>query len=64
MANRGRIRVDGECVRRSVIICSFQFVNIVQNSRRDADGQNGQLADGFVPGSPGHVDNDSAVQLD
>ena len=24
----------------------------------------GQLADGFVPGSPGHVDDDSAVQLD
>ena len=53
-----------EAFERWVIVFSFQLVNIVQDSRWDADGQHGQLADGFVPGSPGHVDDDSAVQLD
>ena len=57
-------RLDEKFARRSIIIWSFQLMDIIQNSRWDADGQHGQLADGFVPRSPGHVDDDAGVQLD
>ena len=46
------------------IFFSFQFVNIVEHTGRDADGQNGQLADGFVPGPSRNVNHDATVQLD
>jgi hypothetical protein len=39
-------------------------MNVVQNSRWDANRQDRQLADRFMPGSPRHVDHDSLMQLD
>src|SRR5262249_18951622 len=43
---------------------SFHFMDVIQDSRWYADGEDSQLADGLVAGSPRNVDDDSAVQLD
>src|ERR1022692_1338945 len=66
MARQGMPDVWGDVWngRSWFIFFSFEFVNIVENSGGDADGQDGQLADGFVPGPPGNVDHDATVQLD
>ena len=42
----------------------FQFVHVVQDASRHADGQDGESADGFVLDAAGNVHDHAAVQLD
>jgi len=39
-------------------------VDVVEDAAGDADGEDGQLPDGFVPHPAGDVDDDALVQLD
>ena len=43
---------------------SLQFMDVVQDAPRDADGQDRQPTDGLVRHPPGHVHDHALVQLD
>jgi hypothetical protein len=45
-------------------ISSLEFVNVVENARRDANGQDRQLADRFVFRTSRYIDHEASMQLD